>query len=93
MTPETISIVGLGLGVALAVTGMSWNAVQLGRTRRPSVYATRLFMIGLGLIPLGAGLALILIPGVQPVLYVGAAACLALGIAALAVAWRIRLPP
>ena len=41
MTPGSVVLLGIVLGVALAVAGMIWNAIHLVRLGRASVPAMR----------------------------------------------------
>jgi len=70
MTPGSVVLLGIVLGVALAVAGMIWNAIHLVRLGRASVPAMRLSLIGLATMPVAGGVAsLLLAPRAVPLCF------------------------
>jgi hypothetical protein len=90
VTPESVAVLGIILGVALAAAGMIWNAIHLGRA---SVPAIRVSLVGLAIMPIAGGLATLLLAPRQPFLLVVAVAFLAMGVARIAIAFRVRARP
>lgn len=93
MTPGSVVLLGIVLGVALAVAGMIWNAIHLVRLGRASVPAMRLSLIGLATMPVAGGVASLLLAPRVPFLFVFAVSFLATGVAAIAIAFRVRARP
>lgn len=93
MTPESVVLLGIVVGVALATAGMIWNAIHLARLGRASVSAMRLFLGGLATTPVAGGLACLLLAPRAPFLLVGAVGFLATGTAGIAIAFRMRARP
>ena len=93
MTPGSVVLLGIVLGVALAVAGMIWNAIHLVRLARASVPAMRLSLIGLATMPVAGGVASLLLAPRVPFLFVFAVSFLATGVAAIAIAFRVRARP
>ena len=93
MTPGSVVLLGIVLGVALAVAGMIWNAIHLVRLGRASVPAIRVSLVGLAIMPIAGGLATLLLAPRQPFLLVVAVAFLAMGVARIAIAFRVRARP
>jgi hypothetical protein len=90
MTPGSVIVPGIIIGVALAATGMIWNAIHLVRLGRASVPAVRLYL-GFAIMPIAGGLAALMLAPRLPFLYVGAVGFLATGVAAIAIAFRVRV--
>jgi hypothetical protein len=91
VTPESVAVLGIIVGIALAATGMIWNAIHLVRLGRASVPAIRLSLMGLAIMPIAGGLAALLLAPRQPFLLVVAVAFLAMGVARIAIAFRMRV--
>jgi hypothetical protein len=91
MTPGSVIVPGIIIGVALAATGMIWNAIHLVRLGRASVPAVRLYLGGFAIMPIAGGLAALMLAPRLPFLYVGAVGFLATGVAAIAIAFRVRV--
>ena len=90
MTLGSVVVLGIILGVALGATGIIWNAIHLVRLGRASVPATRLSLVGLAIMPIAGGLAARFLAPRQPFLLVVAVAFLAMGVARIAIAFRVR---
>jgi hypothetical protein len=93
VTPESLAVLGTILGVALGATGMVWNAIHLVRLGRASAPAMRVYLVGLAIMPVAGGLAALLLAQRQPFLLVVAVGFLAIGVAGIAIAFRVRARP
>jgi hypothetical protein len=93
VTAESIVVLGIILGIVLGATGMIWNAIHLVRLGRASVPAVRLSQMGLAIMPVAGGLAAFLLAPRVPFLFVGAVGFLAIGVAAITIAFRVRARP
>jgi hypothetical protein len=91
VTPDSVVLLGIVLGVALAAAGKIWNASHLVRLGRASVPAMRLYLGGFAIMPIGGGIAALMLAPRLPFLYVGAVGFLATGVAAIAIAFRVRV--